>query len=114
MRTLKVIKIKLCLVLVMLLSSNLVSANDWDNPSTPFDTKKNYTNHSHIQWMTVDNVQASCEKESHNRGYGGFNIAVQACSFYKGDQCVIITGKKSTMHQLGHEVRHCFQADWHR
>ncbi len=101
-------------LLLLLLAVVPALANDWDNPSTPFDTKKNYTNKSTIQWVTVDNVQAECEKESHSRGYGGFNIAVQACSFYRGNECTIITHRTTTMHTLGHEVRHCFQADWHK
>lgn len=100
--------------LIAFFACNLALANDWDNPKTPFETKNNFTDKSTIHWITVDNVQAACEKESHRRGYGGFNIALLACSFYKGDQCTIITGKKTTMHQLGHEVRHCFQADWHK
>jgi hypothetical protein len=94
--------------------ASLASANDWDNPNTPFDTKKNFTNSSTITWVTVDNVQEACEAESRNRGYNGFGVKLLACSFYKGDQCTIITGKKSNMHQLGHEVRHCFQGSWHK
>ena len=98
----------------LIIAKSFANANDWDNPNVPFDTKKNFTDVSTIKWVVVDNVQAACEKESHNRGYGGFGYGVLACSFFKGDQCTIITGKKTTMHQVGHEVRHCFQADWHK
>ena len=98
----------------LIFAVNSVWANAWDNPNTPFDTKKNFTESSTIRWVTVDNVQEACEKESRSRGYNGFGMSVLACSFFKGDQCTIITGKKTTMHTLGHEVRHCFQADWHK
>ena len=85
-----------------------------DDPTAQFDTASNYTTQRTITWITVDNVQKACEAESRKRGYNGFGFGVQACSFYKGDQCTIITGKKTTMHSVGHEVRHCFQADWHK
>lgn len=98
----------------LIFAANSVFANAWDNPTAQFDTTKNFTDNSTIKWVTVDNVQEACEKESQNRGYGGFGMGVLACSFFKGNQCTIITGKKTSMHQLGHEVRHCFQADWHK
>lgn len=93
---------------------NSAFANIDDNPYSQFDTKNNVTSVSTIRWMTVDNVQAACEKESRNRGLGGFGYTVLACSFFSADQCTIITGKKTSMHQLGHEVRHCFQENWHK
>jgi hypothetical protein len=101
-------------VLPAFLASGTALANDWDNPKARFSTKNNFTDTSTIHWVTADDVQAACEKESRSRGYGGFNIAVLACSFFKGNQCTIISGKNTNMHTLGHEVRHCFQADWHK
>ena len=102
------------LIFSLILAATNASANDWDNPNLMFDTKKNFTESSTIKWVVVDNVQAACEAESRRRGYGGFGYGVLACSFFKGDQCTIITGKKTNMHTIGHEVRHCFQADWHK
>jgi hypothetical protein len=102
------------LVFSVIFLSTTVNASDWDDPTASFDAKQNFTDTSTIKWVVVDNVQSACEKESRDRGYGGFGIKVQACSFYKGDQCTIITGKKTNMHQVGHEVRHCFQANWHK
>jgi hypothetical protein len=90
------------------------AAHAADDPYEVFDTKDNYTAQSTITWLTVDNVQKTCEAESRKRGYNGFGYGVKACSFYEGNTCTIITGKKTTMHSVGHEVRHCFQANWHQ
>jgi hypothetical protein len=90
-----------------------------DGPETMFSTSANITNTTTIKWVTVDNVQARCEKESHKRKFGGFGYAVEACSFWdKGpnneDTCTIVTGKATNMHTLGHETRHCFQGNFHK
>jgi glutamate 5-kinase len=63
--------------------------------------------------IPVDNVQASCEKESRRRGNGGFNSAVQACTFWAGNECTIIIAKKETHHTLGHEFYHCRAGGFH-
>jgi hypothetical protein len=87
---------------------------DWDHPSRPFSAAEKLPQ-STIKWITVDNVMESCEKESRRRGFKGFGgIKMMACSFYVGDQCTIITSRNPTMHSVGHEVRHCFQGDWHK
>lgn len=95
----------------LLISNNTMAFND--DPSSNFDTSANYTSSSTITWIPVDNVQKSCEAESRRRGYKGFGYSMFACSFFDGNQCTIITGKKTNMHTLGHEVRHCFQGNWH-
>lgn len=101
------------LIVSLLISVNAIAADFDDDPSKPFDTSANYGTQSTITWIPVDNVQKSCEAESRKRGYKGFGFGVQACSFFNGNQCTIITGKKTSMHTLGHEVRHCFQGNWH-
>ena len=97
-----------------MLTFSVVAAYAADDPYEVFDTKDNSTTQSTITWLTVDNVQKTCEAESRKRGYNGFGFGVKACSFYEGNTCTIITGKKTTMHSVGHEVRHCFQANWHQ
>lgn len=99
-------------VLVSLIVANQASAFN-DDPTQPFDTSSNYTTQSTITWRTETNVQKACEAESRKLGYKGFGYGIQACSFFEGKNCTIITGKKTTMHSLGHEVRHCFQGNWH-
>jgi len=105
-------KTKFAVILTFsLINSQALAFND--DPNHSFDTAKNYTRQSTITWLPVDDVQKACEAESRKRGYKGFGYGLQACSFFDGNQCTVITGKKTTMHSLGHEVRHCFQGNWH-
>lgn len=100
----------LVFIVSLLVVSNALANND---PTALFDTKDNYTNQSTITWRYVSDLQKACETESRKRGYKGFGYALNACSFFDGNQCLIITEKKVSMHTLGHEVRHCFQGNWH-
>lgn len=105
-------KTKVAVIITSLLFANQAIAFN-DDPNRPFSTSDNYTTQSTITWRPVDDVQKACEAESRKRGYKGFGYGVQACSFFEGNSCTIITGKTTTMHSLGHEVRHCFQGNWH-
>lgn len=86
---------------------------DYTDANSTFDASKLATTHSSINWKVVDNVQASCEKESRARGNNGFGYSIQACSFWTQNTCTIITSKNATMHQLGHETLHCFKGNFH-
>jgi len=98
----------------LLIASQITLAHaDWDDPSAPFDATVNKTSTITLTWRVVDNVQKTCEQEYARRGHNVFGYAVDACSFWEGNNCTIITKKKPTMHSVGHEVRHCFQGNWH-
>lgn len=84
-----------------------------DNPNSLFDASNNDVQEMNVIWKPVDNVQKVCETESRRRGHNGFGYAVNACSFWEGKTCTIITKKQTNMHALGHELRHCFQGNWH-
>ena len=86
---------------------------DGDNPFELFDSARNFTVTSKVTWIPVDNIQATCNREAKIRGYAAYDYEVKACSFYENDVCIVFTQKKLNMHTLGHEVRHCFQANWH-
>lgn len=103
------------IALVGLLFVNAAQATitEGDDPLEIFDSKRNFTVTSKVTWIPVDNIQATCDREARIRGYGEFGYALKACSFYENDVCVVFTEKKLNMHTLGHEVRHCFQANWH-
>jgi hypothetical protein len=96
-----------------LLLPSFVLASDWRDPEVAFSTKSNFTNQTTVTWLVVDNVQRTCERESCKRGFGGFGYGVDACSFWTASTCTIVTSTNPTMHQLGHEVRHCFQGAFH-
>lgn len=87
-------------------------------PFTKFNATKNMTNTTTVTWEQVDDVQKACDAESRRRGLGGFKIQVEACSFWGKrlmlDVCHIITEKKTDFDTLGHEMRHCFQGEFHK
>ena len=84
-----------------------------EDPHHQFDMTHNMTNHTDITFVQVSNVQQACDKESKERGFGGFRISVEACSFWSGNTCKVITQKTANFHTIGHEIRHCLQGNWH-
>lgn len=84
-----------------------------DNPSTPFNATNNARTEMTVKWLAVADVQSACEQASKQVGNKGFGFAVNACSFWQKNKCVIITKDRPTMGTLGHEMRHCFQGSWH-
>ena len=88
---------------------------DWDHPSKPFDSTSKDKTSVKVEWISVDDVRKACSEVSQKRGYGPINFSIEACSFnYRlTNTCVIYTKKMTTMHTLGHEMRHCFQGAWH-
>lgn len=85
-----------------------------DNPKLFFNASQNDRSTVVITWKYTKNVMSTCNKESKLRGGTQvFNPTTIACSFWDGNECTIITNKKTTTHSLGHEVRHCFQGEWH-
>ena len=86
---------------------------NYSSPEAKFDTRKNLVNQSTITWLTVDNLQATCEAESRKRGNNGFGYTLEACSFWVKNTCTIITKKQTSLHALGHETLHCFQGAFH-
>ena len=68
-----------------------------------------------ITWKPVDDVQKVCASKYKRRGFGNISQAVGGCSFsnFSLRICTVYTKKRPTMHDVGHEVRHCYQGDWH-
>lgn len=85
----------------------------WLDPEAFFDANLNQRTLSIVEWRISTDVQKDCEEESQTRKLGGFNYEVAACSFWLNDFCVIITSSQATIHQIGHELRHCFQENFH-
>jgi hypothetical protein len=105
---------KTVLVIILMFTTTSVFSQDWTSAEARFDASKVMTEKSVVTWKRVPNVQATCERESKNRGLGGFgNLGVQACSFWDKNTCTIITSTRPNLHDLGHEMRHCFQGNYH-
>lgn len=88
-----------------------------------YSTNKNQVNEVTIKWITVKEIQKSCEAESKRRGNGGFGFPLDACSFWDDKKdfsgktkrtCQIYTSSKTNNDTLGHEVRHCYQGEYHK
>lgn len=102
-------------MLAALLLPFVCIAADWRDGDAKFSTKPNRKETLIVSWMVVPTakVQATCEAVSKDSGLGGFGFAMDACSFWRKDTCLIITGAQTTMHQIGHELRHCYQGSFH-
>lgn len=107
------IKPKTNLLLLILALPFMCLAADWRDGDAKFTAKTKRPISLKIDWLTVSNVQANCEAESRQRGFGGFGYGVAACSFWSASTCTIVTSTRPTMHQLGHELRHCYEHGFH-
>jgi len=99
-------------LLILLFVSSLAHA-DWRDPFEKFDADKNFTSASNITWKIVENPTKTCSAERVRRGYKDNGQAVEACSFWNGSSCTIITKRMVDRDTIGHEVQHCFQGSWH-
>jgi hypothetical protein len=97
------------------LSLVIASSANAENPKAPFPTTENEHETMLITWKPVDNVQKVCQDEYKRRGFGGFNYQVDACSFWNFTTrtCTIYTKRNPTLHDVGHEIRHCYQGNFH-
>jgi len=100
------------LIFALLFPATVISA-DWRSGDALFDARPVRSQTITVTWKSVPNVQQSCEGISKQRGLGGFGYALDACAFWNKDQCLIVTGLQTSMHQLGHELRHCFMGSFH-
>ena len=100
-------------VLAALLLPIACLASDWRDGDAPFKPLAKHASHLDVSWLIAPNVQATCEAESKRRGLGGFGYGVAACSFWTATTCTIVTSKTPTQHELGHELRHCFEHGFH-
>ena len=108
----------LTLLLIGFISQSALSKDNFkDNPYSMFSAKDNMEKQTNVTWRPVSNLQKECEKESQKRKLGGFGYPVTACSFWdngpRGNRCLILTARNLNMHTLGHEMRHCFQGNYH-
>ncbi len=94
-------------------STGVMTFKGWENPETKFDASKNEVMDVKLRWVVVKDIDAACNAEQKKRGGKVFNFAVQACSFWQGKECIIMTPKMASIHNLGHETLHCFRGDFH-
>jgi hypothetical protein len=105
------------LVLAVFLAQSVIAQAagyfEWDHPTKPFDSSSKNMKSVKIEWISVDDVRKTCSAESQKRGHPPITFNIAGCSFAGYWTCTIYTSKMTTMHTLGHEMRHCFQGAWH-
>ena len=111
---------KALVTLCLLLVTTAYAGNKdpaWENPDAKYSASKNKVNQILVTHRVVNNVLEECNKESLRRGNGKFGFAIDACSFWDyapgKNVCTIVTGPYTSMHEMGHELRHCFQGVFH-
>jgi hypothetical protein len=68
-----------------------------------------------LEIQVVENADTECKKYADDIKYKVEHCAVQYTPYEDGHRkCVLIMQRdKLTMGDLGHELRHCFEGDWH-
>jgi hypothetical protein len=104
-------------LLVLALVATTASAEMERSPTEYWDISNNRNNNVSVSVKPVDNIRQVCEQQSRSRGFGGFGIPMDACTFWNKDitgySCTIYVGKKTNNDILGHELRHCLQGSFH-
>lgn len=103
------------LLVLLLLTANAQA----ETPYEHFPAINNTTNTVDITWEYVDDIETTCNAIRANTGGTPYPYAVQACSRWSKNifgktVCTITTSKNPTYWNIGHEVRHCFQGNFHQ
>ena len=87
------------------------------SPTELYSLRKLMTNQVVVDVVVVKNIREACEKESHERGLGGFGRDMSACSFWTRFvdhyTCKVLVPENTNNDTLGHEFRHCIQGHFH-
>lgn len=103
---------------ILLLISNTVYAEMEKSAYEKYSTQPNVNKDVKIKWVVVDNIQKTCDGLRKKQTGKKFGYALDACSTWKtgffSNECTIITGKMVNNDIIGHELRHCFQGNFHQ
>lgn len=115
---------RVCALLVPMLMvafSGCKTMNDGGIPATEYDNfvpkavDKRIMNLVKLRWEVRDDVTQYCA-QSLGMGREQANLTPPvACAIWhvKNKECVIVTGNPTSHVALGHEVRHCFEGQFH-
>lgn len=69
-----------------------------------------------VRWEVRENVVEVCSRAAKITAAQAWMTPPLACAMWNvaSKECVIITGKKVSHVELGHELRHCFEGNFHR
>lgn len=68
-----------------------------------------------LRWEVRDDVAAYCAKVTGMGRERAYITPPMACAIWSvaAKECTIVTSRKTTHLALGHEVRHCFEGQFH-
>ena len=71
-----------------------------------------------VTLVTTDDVNKACNAKNRQLGFALFTHRVQGCAFWRANDrgqmtCTIVVGHRTNNDILGHEIRHCFQGEFH-
>lgn len=106
------------LLLSLLITSTTALANMEKSAYEHYSAVDNYTNKVDITWEISDNIQKTCDNIRIKVTGKPYPYTIDACSEWsKIDgstyKCRIITTRTPNNDIVGHEIRHCFQGDFH-
>jgi hypothetical protein len=83
---------------------------------TPVHQTARVMNEVKVRWEVRDNVAAVCSGAAKLSNTQAWMTPPVACAMWNvaSKECVIITGKQVSHVELGHELRHCFEGNFHR
>jgi hypothetical protein len=82
----------------------------------PLPTHARLMNDVKVRWEVRENVIEVCSRAAKISTAQAWMTPPLACAMWNvaSKECVIITGKKVSHVELGHELRHCFEGNFHR
>ena len=82
----------------------------------PLPTNARLMNDVKVRWEVRENVIEVCSRAAKISTAQAWMTPPLACAMWNvaSKECVIITGKKVSHVELGHELRHCFEGNFHR
>jgi hypothetical protein len=82
----------------------------------PLPTHARLMNDVKVRWEVRENVVEVCSRAAKISTAQAWMTPPLACAMWNvaSKECVIITGKKVSHVELGHELRHCFEGNFHR
>lgn len=83
---------------------------------TPVQQTARVMNEVKVRWEVRENVAAVCSGAAKLSNTQAWMTPPVACAMWNvaSKECVIITGKQVSHVELGHELRHCFEGNFHR
>jgi hypothetical protein len=101
---------RLLVTLVLLLGMNTAQADVLlpGEDDLIFKTQKKHSPKT-VQWIIVEDLEHACFGKPKNPGAG----ELRGCAVFTPTTCIIYTKRITSLANLGHEMRHCFEGRWH-